>query len=55
MNKPKPTNKPKRNKPFVETPVEFPVGTPHAQPMPFHEVMKRIVRVSPQDIKLPKR
>jgi hypothetical protein len=39
MNKPKPTNKPEVKKP---------------ETMPFHEVMKRIVRVNPQEIKLPK-
>jgi hypothetical protein len=55
MNEPKPTNKPKRNKPFVETPIELPAGLPQTQNMPFHEVMRRIVRVTPQEIKLPKR
>jgi hypothetical protein len=42
MNKPKPTTKPEVKKPLDK-------------PMPFHEVMKRIVRVTPQEIKVPKR
>jgi hypothetical protein len=55
MNKPKPTNKPKRNKSFVGTPIELPVGLPQVQPMAFHEFVRRIVRVRPEEIKLPKR
>jgi hypothetical protein len=42
MNKPKPTPNPEIKK-------------PKEQAMPFEEVMRRIVRVNPQEIKLPKR
>jgi len=42
MNKPKPTNKPQVRKPAV-------------QPVNFDALMRRIVRVNPQDLKLPKR
>jgi len=47
MNKPKPTNKPDLQKPAIQSLIE--------RTMPFHEVMHRIVRVTPQEIKLPKR
>jgi len=49
MKKLKPTNKPK-----AKILVEPPVGLPQAQPMPFHEFVRRILRVRPQEIKLPK-
>jgi hypothetical protein len=55
MNKPKPTNKPilKRGR---KTKIEMIFEeTVEEQTMSFHEVMKRIVRVNPQEIKLPKR
>jgi hypothetical protein len=42
MNKPKPTAKPQ-------------VKKPAEQPINFADVMRRIVRVTPQEIKLPKR
>ena len=42
MNKPKPTPKPR-------------VRKPKGEPVNFDELMRRIVRVNPQDIKLPKR
>jgi hypothetical protein len=41
MNKPKPTPKP-----IIRKPAE--------QPVNFEEIMKRIVRVNPQEIKFPK-
>ena len=47
MNKPKPTNKPDPQKPAIQSLIE--------RNMPFHEVIQRIVRVNPQEIKLPKR
>jgi hypothetical protein len=50
MKNPKPTNKAQ-----VRTPVEPPVESPQAQNMPFHEFVRRIVRVKPEEIKLPKR
>jgi hypothetical protein len=55
MNKPKPTNKPlvKRGR---KTKIEMIFEeTTEVQTMSFHEFMRRIVRVNPQEIKLPKR
>jgi hypothetical protein len=55
MNKPKPINKPtlKRGS-TLKVEMEF-EETVEEQTISFHEVMKRIVRVNPQEIKLPKR
>jgi hypothetical protein len=47
MNKPKPTPKPKERKAPIQELIEH--------TMPFDEVMKRLVRVNPQEVKLPKR
>ncbi|MGD0038275.1 MAG: hypothetical protein ABSC53_13400 [Bacteroidota bacterium] len=55
MNKPKPTNKPliKRGR---KTKVEMIFEeTIEEQTMSFNEFVRRIVRVNPQEIKLPKR
>jgi hypothetical protein len=43
------------NKAQVRIPVEPPIELPQAQSMPFHEFVRRIIRVTPQDSKLPKR
>jgi hypothetical protein len=49
MKKTKPTKKPK-----ILTPIESPVGLPQVQNMPFHEFVRRLVRVTPQEVKIKK-
>jgi hypothetical protein len=55
MNKPKPTNKTllrRGRKTKIETIFE---ETVEVQTMDFHEFVQRVIRVNPQEIKLPKR
>ncbi|MCX6120402.1 MAG: hypothetical protein NTX44_02130 [Ignavibacteriales bacterium] len=54
MNKPKPTNK-HATKRGRKTKIEMIFdGNMKGKAIPFHEFIQRIVRVNPQEIKLPK-